>query len=500
MKKLYACLCVPDFPVAVKLRHRGHDPAPPALVFRGAVPNIFVDAANAPARSAGIQDGMPLAQARGRFAVSEMARNSKWKLLVYPRDEQAEEQMQRELLDRALTVSPRVENSGPGFLILDLAGLSNPHDAASILAGKAEQLGLPANVAVAQSRFVATCAARAEQGITHAFPHEAAGFLHSLPANLLPLADPERKTLAAWGIHTIGEFARLPKNSLTARFGTRGARLAKLARGEDDAVFEVWQAPPCFEESLDLDWEISDLESLAFPIGELLRTLCAKLRRYHSAAAAVCVSLRLPGGSRFERTISPSCPLTSAEVLLKLIGLELAAHPPGDTVEGIQLTVKPVPRRVVQRDLFVSARPSPENLAITLARLQGLTGSRNIGAPAVCDTNHPRTFSMTSFGPNSSIENRWIEERPPDPVLGLRCFRSPVEAAVREESARPVYIASRVANGRIGKCAGPWRTNGNWWSKDAWDFREWDVELSSGLYRLSCKLPSHCWRLVGFYD
>ena len=84
MKKLYACLCVPDFPVAVKLRHRGHDPAPPALVFRGAVPNIFVDAANAPARSAGIQDGMPLAQARGRFAVSEMARNSKWKLLVYP--------------------------------------------------------------------------------------------------------------------------------------------------------------------------------------------------------------------------------------------------------------------------------------------------------------------------------------------------------------------------------------------------------------------------------
>lgn len=495
MKKLYACLWVPDFPVAVKLRHRGRHPVPPALVFRGAVPNVFVDATNAPARSAGIQDGMPLAQARGRFAVSEMARSSQRKLLVYPRDEQAEEQTQRELLDRALTVSPRVESSGLGLLTLDLTGLPDPHGAASILADRAEQLGLAANIAVSQSRFVATCAARAEQGITHVFPHEATGFLHNLPASLLPLADPERKTLAGWGIHTIGEFARLPKNSLAARFGKRGARLAKLARGEDDTVFEAWQAPPCFEESLDFDWEISELESLSLPMGELLRALCAKLQRYHSAAAAVCVSLRLPGGSRFERTISLSYPLASAETLLRLIGLELAAHPPGDAVEGIQLAVKPVPRRVAQRDLFVSARPSPENLAITLARLQALAGSENIGAPAVCDTNHPRTFSMTPFEPESLIK-----KTSPAPVLGLRCFRSPVEAAVREESAQPVYIASRVASGRIGKCAGPWRMNGNWWSEDAWDFQEWDIELPNGLYRLSCKLPSHCWRLVGFYD
>ena len=228
--KLYACVYVSDFPVAVKLRERWNRQAPPALVFTGEASHAFVHAANAAARKAGIREGMTLSQAEGRFIVSEAALEENLKLLVEPRDEEAEKQAQRELLDAALEVCPSVENSRPGLLVLDLTGLPDPHGAAGVLAHRVEQLGLPGNVAVSQNRFVAVSAARTQEGVTHVFPDQARGFLHGLPIDALPLTGQEQKTIGRWGVRTVGEFARLPQDSLAARFGQRGAILSMLAR------------------------------------------------------------------------------------------------------------------------------------------------------------------------------------------------------------------------------------------------------------------------------
>jgi protein ImuB len=391
MKKLYACVCVCDFPVAVWFRERWNRPAQPALVFSGTASNAFVYAANAAARSLGIRKGMPLSQAEGRF-LSEGASIGKGKLLIQPRDKEAEQQAQRELLQAALKVCPWVENSGPGLLVLDLAGLPDPHAAAAALADRVERLGFPANVAVSQNRFVAVSAAQTQKGITHIFPHEVQGFLHSLPIEVLPLSEQEQKTVDLWGIRTVGEFARLPQDSLAARFGQRGASLAKLARGEEDVVFEAWQEPYVFEESLEFDWQICELDPLSFPLVELLQRLCEGLQCHGLAAEAVRVSLKLPDGSHYERTLSLSQPLTNAEALLKLIRLELAAHPSPDAVEGLTLTAKPVPQRVTQYSFFAPPRPGPAKLAVTLTRLKNLVGPTNVGTPAVCDTHRPRAF------------------------------------------------------------------------------------------------------------
>jgi hypothetical protein len=102
---------------------------------------------------------------------------------------------------------------------------------------------------------------------------------------------------------------------------------------------------------------------------------------------------------------------------------------------------------------------------------------------------------MASFQPGDADHNSSFSI-----TLGFRCLRPPVEAEVLEERKQPVYVNSRVIAGRVRSCAGPWRSNGDWWSEDAWRIQEWDIELSRGLYRLSCDLPSHVWRLVGVYD
>ena len=320
-------------------------------------------------------------------------------LQVLPRDPEAEKQTQQELLDLALTISPQVEDAAPGMIVLDLAGLPDPYHSASRLSLGAEKLGLAVNVSVSRNRFVALCAARTQAGVTHVYPGQEAGFLSTQPVDVLPLEESEQATLARWGIRTIGELARLPEDSLVVRFGTRGARLLKLARGEGDAVLHPYEPPLSLEETTDLDWQVCELEPLAFLLSDLLNRLCFKLQGLNLAAAEIRVALKLAEGSRFERAVSLSYPLADPRVLLTLVRLDLAAHPPGDAIEGVSVSAKPVPRRMMQFALFEPSVPTPEKLAVTLARLSNLVGSDRVGAPQVVDTHRPGAFAVEVFEP-----------------------------------------------------------------------------------------------------
>ena len=458
---LYACLYIPDFPAAVLLRGERNLRVPPLVVYTGVAPNCFVYAATQPARSAGIKEGMPLAEATARFAASRMAKPSQQPsqrkkssssdsgrgrgirpyrlrpttppqitvgtgtlagpatvqppnettaqplngstaqrtLQTLARNPEAEQQTQRELLELALTVSPRVEDTAPGVIVVELDGLRDPHGSAASFSHEAEKLGLPANVAVSQNRFVALCAAKTRFGVTHIFPGQEAGFLHSLAIDVLPLDPREKETLVRWGIRTVGELARLPEDSLVARFGTRGARLAKLARGQEDSVLRPYEPVPAFEEKMDFEWQIAELEPLAFLLSGLLDNLCSKLQGLGLAAEQIRVSLKLTGGSRFERAVALPSPLADARVLLTLLRLDLAAHPPGEAIEGVKVSARPSPRRMAQFSLLEPAVPKPEKLAVTLARLSSLVGKDRVGAPVVVDSHRPGALAVAGFAP-----------------------------------------------------------------------------------------------------
>jgi len=542
MTRLYACLYIPDFAVAVRLRGERNLQTPSALVFTGAEPNQVVYSANAAARSAGIREGMPLAQAQARFAVAKPPGDAR--IEMHPRDEQAEARTQKELLETALTISPRVEDSAPGLLAIDLAGLENPHASADILHQKVEQLGLPVHVAVSQNRFVALCAARTHEGVTHIFPHQSQGFLKDLPLDILPLEEKERAVFARWGIDKVGELARLPLDSLVTRFGERGACLAKLARGDDDTLFSAWQKPSSFEEGQEFDWPVGDLDQLSFPLADLLRNLCARLRTHGFAAESVRVALKRSDGVVFERIVALSYPLAEPQALLKLVRLDLAAHPPGEMVEGVVVAARPTPQRFLQHNLFLPARPRPEKLAVMLVRLTHLVGSDRVGSPAVVDTHRPRAFAVAAFAPpretrkavalgrkeartvpsvtrmlslrapttsaakrtvpDFSSENRLNGQHQKSdalrrPAMAFRCFRPAVAAEVIVRDKRPNYVNGGGISGPVQACAGPWRVCGEWWTDDVWAYEEWDVEVGEQLYRVCCELASRNWHIAGVY-
>ena len=526
---LYAALFIPDFPVAV--RQRGEQQPGPAAVACGEAPNRFVYAADARAREHGVHEGMALTAAQVRYRSAGTAQP----LRVFDRDEKSELQAQGRLRKLAETTTPRFEDVAPGLLTLDFTGLREPYTSAHQLAAGVARLGLQANVGVSQNRFVALCAARTQKGITHVYPGQEAGFLLALPLDALPLEEQDLETLGRWGVRTIGELARLPDDQLAERFGARGSRMARLARGEEGSLLQAYRPPAQFELSRDFDWEICDLEPLSFAMSDMLDRLCLKLQSLDRAAASLTTRLRLANGGVFERTIDLPHPLSDPCALLKLVRIDLAAHPPDRAVEGVRLSAKPTERRWVQHSLFRLDAPSPETWAATLAQLTRLVGEERVGAPAVPDTHRPGAAALKAFeaageapgtrrlpapGPGLAAvapreaaagsckplepSRRQLCPSPSLPPLRsplvFRCFRPSRPVHVRLNGDRPVHVHAKGIHGAVTARAGPWRVSGEWWTPDGGQHQEWDVEVAGCLYRACCERATGKWFLTGEYD
>lgn len=496
---LHAALFVADFPVAVLRKEGGSSPA---VVACGQPPKRFVHAADALARECRVREGMALAAAQARCGAAGAGR-----LQVFERDEGLELRMQRRLLQLAGDATPLLEDVAPGLVALDCVGLREPYAAMEMLAAGAARLGLEASIGVARNRFVALCAARTRRGVTHVYPGREAGFLQALPLDMLPLDGGDIQTLERWGVRTVGALGRLSEDELVERFGERGARMARLARGEEGAPLRAYRPPARFELGEDFDWEVGELDSLACAMAPLLDRLCRQLQSLDRAAARLTVRLKLAGGGWFERTVDLPSPLSDARTLLALVRIELAAHPPGAAVEGVRVAADPAGRRRLQQSLFAPDSPSPERLAVTLARLGGLVGSARVGAPSVPDTHRPGAAVLQAFragGEGAAAQRKRAAGPAPAPPSGsplvLRCFRPfrPTEVALR--GSRPVRIAAPGVRGPVTACAGPWRCSGEWWTPDGWQHQEWDVEVRRRLYRVCCERATGAWFLTGEYD
>jgi protein ImuB len=302
-----------------------------------------------------------------------------------------------------------------------------------------------------------------------------------------------------------------------------------LARGEDPAP--LVPAPPeeRFEQALDLEWPIEELEPLSFVLGRLLEPLSAQLERRDRGAAVLHVRLHLiktDGVTRdvHARSLQLPMPIRDARTLRTLALLDLESNPPPAAIDRVVVAVDPTPGRVVQFSLLTRPLPSPEQVSTLMARLTALLGEGRCGAPQEVDTWRPGAFAMNVFAPRehtsevalgvgnwpstvlrpprASVEG-WavgVSERP----TALRRFRHPLPVRVRLEAGMPARVTTDrrgLTGGRIARCAGPWRTSGAWWDSQLWNRDEWDVTLDAGeTYRLFHDRESDHWFLDGVID
>src|SRR5262245_57077370 len=206
-----------------------------------------------------------------------------------------------------------------------------------------------------------------------------------------------------WGLRTLGDLAALPADDLAVRLGQEGVRWQRLARGEDAAPLVPSVPEERFEQALDLEWPIEELEPLAFVLGRLLEPLEAHLERRGRGAAVLHVRLFLvrTSGARdvHERSLQLPTPIRDARTLRTLALLDLESHPPSGPIDRVVVAVDPTPGRIVQFSLITRPLPSPEQLSTLMARLQALMGETRCGSPALVDSWKSGAFEMTPFAP-----------------------------------------------------------------------------------------------------
>jgi len=217
--------------------------------------------------------------------------------------------------------------------------------------------------------------------------------------------------------------------------------------------------------------------------------------------------------------------MLDTKVFLKLLQLDLNAHPPGAPIVKIHLAAEPARPRSAQGGLFLPPSPEPEKLELTLARIAGMVGGNKVGALELLDTHHPEGFRMQRFVAEAPRKNERektsaaAEEK--SAVTALRRFRPPLRASVTLENGQPVHLVCRKKDvqGDVLWKAGPWRSSGDWWEREAWSRDEWDIALRNNalhnnalrdsalrngdavsFYRLVHDLLGGGWFVEGTYD
>ena len=557
----FACIFVPNFPVAAVSRAEPELRALALAIFEGKPPMEKVFAVNEGAERMGITPGMTKAQAE---LCSE--------LTLRPRSLLQESVAHAALLDCAQSFSPCVEDAAADTAILDLAGMrslfgSLPEIARSLFR-RAAELGLDGNVAVASNPDAAMLAARGFSGVTVIPPGKESESLGSLPVEVLfanqcaskeseEKTDQEKEsarlleTLDRWGVRNLRALAALPEIALSERLGQEGLRLQQLARGAASRTLVPVETLAVFEEAVELEYPIVLLEPLAFLLNRLLEQICARLasRALNTQELRLTLELQNLAGvdpqldafkissesdpviayrnseaqhfvsgrqNKFCRTLSLPLPMLDPKLFLKLLQLDLNAHPPGAPILKIHLAAEPARPRSAQGGLFLPPSPEPEKLELTLARIAGLVGESRVGSLELLDTHRAEGFRMRRFVPGATQENPAQENRPrktsepaeeKSAITALRRFRPPLRATVTLENGeliRVVCAKKKEVQGSVLWKAGPWRSSGDWWEREAWSRDEWDIALQNAegiaLYRLVHDLLGGGWFVEGTYD
>lgn len=521
-----ACILVPLFPLAARIRCEPDLAAEAAVVVEGNGTAARVVAATRKARQAGVTPGLTLPQARALVPG----------LVARGRDLAAERAASDALVETAGLFSPRVEDAGEGIVFLDLSlrpdagrcvppcpfanarggrgeGHSCERETGREMVAASRRAGLPVRVGIAGSKLAARVAAGGTGSPVVVPPGEEARFLAPLPLERLAPEVAVASTLAQWGVRSVGDLAKLPAAEVTSRLGEPGRRLLETARGLDPMPLFPRPVPASFSEGMELEWPVVTLEPFLAMAEAALERLVRRLQSEGLACARLELALRLEPEGHDVRVLDLPAPTRDVKTLRTLVGHALDAHPPGAALAAFTFTAHPDRPRRGQLTLFGPPEVSPDLLATALSRLAVLLGEGAAGSPRAVDAHLPERFAVGPFSPPPPPPER----RPPRPAHGLLAVRvirppAPLEVLTAEtpEPAGPPRLkllsvraegSGPDVQGSVRVASGPWALEEGWWTEAPAAREYWDVELEKGgLYRLYRERGTGEWFLDGVYD
>ena len=500
--ELYACVHAAEFPAQALLRLRPDWQSAPLAVLEGRAPQEQVCSMNRHARRLGAVLGMSKHEAETLDVQSGGLR-------LVSRSLESEAAAGAVMLECTANFSPRIEREAiqgtASAFVLDIAGTERlfgpPHTLTQRLRGALASAGFRTSIAVSTNFHTARMYAAASRGITVIPAGEEAQALAGLPVALLAMPEEHAETLAMWGVRTLGELAALPCIDLIARLGQEASIWHNLARGVHEHAFQPIEASFSLCEFCEFETPVELMDSLLFVGARMIDSLTARAAKRAMCLASVTAELAIEGGATHRLTLRPALPTIDRKFLLKLLQLEIAAHPPQAAVVALTMRAEAGQSSKVQLGLFAPQTPEPSRLDVTIARLKAIAGEDRVGSPVLDDTHRPGSFHMAGFTAEDSHE----EDASAQPRMALRRVRPPLAVRVTVDAGQPAAFHDGRLSYKITDSFGPWRSSGCWWCVDRWDREEWDVlavENSGATLAcvLTCDRTLATWHLEAFYD
>jgi protein ImuB len=505
----YACLVAQNFPLQALLRLRPELQLKPVAVLDGEPPFEQVCSLNGGALTLGVAPGMTRLE-------MEMFPTA----LVLLRSPAQEAAARAALLQCAGAFSPRVEdqsNDGCFLCVIDIAGMEtlfgSPDALGERLLQRTQALCVRASVAISSNFQAARCLALAlassigKRTGVRVVPRGMEGAaLDSLPLTVLDLSPEHAETFSMWGITTLGALANLKETELIARLGQAGKELRLLARGESPHLFSAMESGFVLEEHMELDSPVELLDSLLFIIGVMLDQLIVRAQSRILALASITLDLALEDGSSHTRTVRPALPNHDRKLWLKLIHLDLQAHPPQAAILGLTLHAQPGSTSKVQLGLFSPQVPEPMRLDVTLARIRSIVGDGCVGHAVLKDTHRPDAFRVEPFSVSTSPA---LEAKPERQRVAMRQLRPAEVVTVTVRDRQPDSFIFREKRYQVEHAYGPWSSAGDWWRPTLWSFEQWDLvaraqDAAAHAAWLCCcltrDLTQERWQVEALYD
>ena len=343
--------------------------------------------------------------------------------------------------------------------------------------------------------------AAATRGITIIAEGEEAAALANLPIPSLRLHEEPRRSLRCGAFARWANWRHCLKSELIARLGPEARRWRELARGAHPHMFQPIEPEFTLREFCEFETPVEEIDSLLFMGARMIDCLVARAADRALSLALLTARMQLEGGKSHQCVLRPAVPSTDRKFLLKLLQLEVGAHPPQAAVVSLELTAEAGRCGTVQLGLFAPQTPEPSRLDVTLARLRAIVGDDRVGSPVLEDTHRPGSFRMEGF----ASETPRAKTRTGRAAHGFAAGAS--ADAVRVCSAKPglrsfaiarIALQSRPHTGR-GKpaAAGGRKTTGIWKSGMCWPSATTDRSVAC---LLVCDRTRNEWRLEAFYD
>ena len=314
-------------------------------------------------------------------------------------------------------------------------------------------------------RFGGYAVAKTSSGVqVFAKPEQEDAAMRRVALDRLRLDAKTRDLLARLGVHTVGDFLRLPPDGLHKRFGKEVKRLRDLAAGE---VFAPLTPEPPREPAravCQMEPPEADATRLLFVLKGLLHPLLNRLAQDGRALSALEMRFTLERAEARTDHLRLAEPTLRQAIIVDLIRLRLEAAPLPAAVGEIVLTAEAAPADPKQLRLFFEqSRRDLDAGNRALARLRA------------------------ELGPEAVLHARLVEGHLPEarfawePLDALRAPRHQEHAGgtlVRRLKTQPQllpplphaepgsWLVRHLLCGPIDKVFGPYIVSGGWWRRE----------------------------------